>query len=37
MLERGNTEPYVNRGNAQRGKRLSNAEANLLILLARGL
>jgi hypothetical protein len=36
-LEHGNIEPYVNEVNAQRGKRLTDAEADLLILLARSL
>lgn len=36
-LEHGNIDPFVNEVNAQRGKRLTNAEANLLILLARSL
>jgi hypothetical protein len=36
-LEHGNIEPYVHEVNAQRGKRLTDAEADLLILLARSL
>ena len=36
-LEHGNIEPFIHEVNAQRGKRLSDAEADLLILLARRL
>lgn len=36
-LEHGSIEAYVNEVNAQRGKRLTNAEADQLILLARSL
>ena len=36
-LQHGNIAPYINEVNAQRGKRLTDAEADLLILLARSL